>query len=86
MTPEEIKAKPKQLDDTVAHADSVESAADEYWDDYESERYCWDCGGRGWKITCIDDLCHGNDECIHGDPPTPCWTCNKDGERFDDCF
>lgn len=57
---------------------------DDYEDEYEGgERYCWDCGGRGWKITCIDDLCHGEDECIHGDPPTPCWTCNRKGEKED---
>lgn len=54
-------------------------------DGYEGdERYCWSCGGRGWKITCIDDLCHGNDECIHGDAPTPCRECNPKGDRFDD--
>lgn len=47
------------------------------------EHYCWDCGGRGWKITCPDDLCHGNDVCIHSDPPTPCWTCNRKGENED---
>lgn len=46
------------------------------------ERYCWDCGGRGWKITCPDDLCHGQ-ECIHGDPPMRCWMCNRDGELED---
>ena len=60
---------------------------DQDWEDYQDydggERYCWDCGGRGWKITCIDDLCHGQDVCIH-DPPTPCRTCNPKGDRFDD--
>lgn len=66
----------------------VETALPEdYFDEYEEydrgERYCWDCGGRGWKITCPDDLCHGEDECIHGDPPTRCWTCNRDGSRED---
>lgn len=56
-----------------------------YEDDEEEtgERYCWDCGGRGWKITCIDDLCHGRDECIHGDSPKRCWTCNRDGMKED---
>jgi len=43
------------------------------------ENYCWDCGGRGWKITCPDDLCHGQDECIHGDPP---WTDRPAKEEF----
>ena len=66
------------------HSTAPEWADDPYDEDYdESDRGCWDCGGRGWKITCIDDLCHGEDECIHGDPPTRCWTCNKDGKRED---
>lgn len=52
-------------------------------EDYVSERYCWDCGGRGWKITCPDDLCHGQDECIHGDRAARCWTCNRDGSKED---
>lgn len=40
---------------------------------------CYECGGRGWVVRCIDDLCHGQDECIHGDPPSPCYTCNSKG-------
>jgi len=57
---------------------------DGYDEEYDGgERCCWDCGGRGWKITCIDDLCHGQYKCIHGDPPTPCRTCNRDGSRED---
>lgn len=62
-----------------------EPAFEDYDGDYEGgERYCWSRGGRGWKITCPDDLCHGQDECIHGDPPTPCFECNRKGDRFDD--
>jgi len=44
---------------------------------------CYECGGRGWVVRCIDDLCHGQDECIHGDPPEPCRTCNPKGEKED---
>lgn len=47
------------------------------------ERSCYACGGRGWEVTCIDDLCHGQDECIHGYPPTPCRVCNPKGELED---
>lgn len=47
------------------------------------ERYCWACDGRGWIVRCPDDLCHGQDECIHGDPPSPCWECNRNGEQED---
>lgn len=60
---------------------------EEYFDDFDEydggERYCYDCGGRGWKITCPDDLCHGQDECIHGDDPIPCRTCNPKGDLDD---
>lgn len=42
---------------------------------------CYNCGGRGYFVDCIDDLCHGGDECIHGDPPSPCRACNPKGEK-----
>lgn len=42
---------------------------------------CWRCGGAGWEITCIDDLCHGAGECMHGDGEEPCPVCNKDGSK-----
>jgi hypothetical protein len=45
----------------------------------ESDDGCFNCGGWGWQVTCIDDMCHGQDECIHGDPPRPCRYCNADG-------
>jgi hypothetical protein len=60
-----------------------DSEFDEPPDWYQDEPCCYDCGGRGWKIVCCDDLCHGMDECIHGDPPVPCQTCNPKGERED---
>jgi hypothetical protein len=36
------------------------------------ERPCGRCGGRGYVITCIDDLCRNSDECIHGDGEELC--------------
>ena len=60
------------------HDDLYGSADDDF---YGSG--CYQCGGRGWMVTCIDDLCHGQDFCIHGDPPTPCPSCNSKGERED---
>lgn len=44
---------------------------------------CNECGGRGWIVRCPDDLCHGQDECIHGDPPSPCRQCNPKGTLED---
>ena len=61
----------------------IDDGYEEYDGGEYDELYCWDCGGRGWKITCIDDMCHGQDECIHGDPLRPCWTCNRDGSKED---
>jgi hypothetical protein len=53
-------------------------------EDYDPSLGCYECGGRGWKVVCIDDLCHGQDVCIHGDPPVPCRNCNPKGERYDE--
>jgi hypothetical protein len=55
-------------------------------DDGYDNSGCYECGGRGYFVDCIDDLCHGGDECIHGDPPRPCRTCNPKGEREDAYF
>lgn len=55
-------------------------------DGYGTEPYCITCGGRRWRVTCIDDLCYGEEECIHGDPPTPCPDCNPKGELEDALF
>ena len=55
---------------------------DEDWGEYESPG-CYECGGRGYMVRCIDDLCHGQDECIHSDPATPCHVCNRNGEKED---
>lgn len=52
------------------------------FDDYDNSG-CRECGGRGWVVRCIDDMCHGQDECIHGDPPVRCSLCNRDGKRED---
>ncbi len=62
-----------------------EDDREEEYDDYEpsDNSGCYECGGRGYVVRCIDDLCYGQDECIHGDPPKPCRVCNKDGNRED---
>jgi hypothetical protein len=39
---------------------------------------CWGCGGEGNQIRCVDDLCHGQDWCMHGDN-YPCRQCGGDG-------
>lgn len=59
--------------ETDANPRSPASAgsATEDWDD----EGCYRCGGKGYIVTCIDDLCRGQDECIHGDGEQPCPAC-----------
>lgn len=52
-------------------------------DNEEPMSGCYACGGRHYVVDCIDDICHGQDDCIHGDPPTPCRVCNRDGALED---
>jgi hypothetical protein len=33
---------------------------------------CNGCDGGGTKVTCIDDMCRGVGECIHGDGEEDC--------------
>lgn len=40
---------------------------------------CGRCFGEGRIITCIDDLCRGAGECMHGDGEVPCPDCDGDG-------
>lgn len=40
---------------------------------------CDYCRGEGVVVTCIDDLCAGEDECIHGDGYGPCPECRGRG-------
>lgn len=55
---------------------------DEYdADDFDLDGgYCDECGGEGWIVTCVDDICHGLGYCIHGDGMQICG-CN-DGDKF----
>lgn len=43
------------------------------WIDDEGD--CQECGGEGWFVTCIDDMCRGLGYCIHGDGMRMC-RCN----------
>lgn len=46
-------------------------------DDYE---YCDACDENGFYVTCLDDLCHSGDGCIHGDGEVLCPYCNGRGK------
>lgn len=36
---------------------------------------CLRCNGTGEVVTCPDDMCFGQEECIHGDGYSDCPTC-----------
>ena len=48
-------------------------------DDWSGPVTCPTCGGEGFVITCIDDMCRGCGECIHGDGEDICPECDGDG-------
>jgi len=41
---------------------------------------CWKCYGEGFIVICIDDICRGSGECMHGDGEILCPDCKGDGE------
>lgn len=43
------------------------------WEEYGDG--CNTCGGAGFIVVCIDDMCRGCGECIHGDGEIPCPEC-----------
>jgi hypothetical protein len=53
--------------------------SDEYYDYEEGEPVCLRCEGDGELMICIDDMCHGSGECIHGDGYQTCPDCKGTG-------
>ena len=45
---------------------------------------CYECYGLGYIINCMDDLCHGRDECMHGDNVT-CRECDGEVGYYTHC-
>jgi hypothetical protein len=54
--------------------DDPDIEADDHDFDYD-EGGCVTCGGEGVVVVCIDDMCHGAGECLHGDGMAICPTC-----------
>ena len=53
------------------------------WETYDHDDgppVCQRCGGEGEIMVCIDDICHGLGECIHGDGYATCPNCKGSGE------
>lgn len=45
----------------------------------DGDNTCDRCQGAGEIMVCIDDLCHGAGECMHGDGMAVCPTCKGKG-------
>lgn len=45
-----------------------------FWHDDEG-LYCFRCDNKGTIIVCVDDLCRGAGECMHGDGEIICPDC-----------
>lgn len=63
---------------TTRIAPSSEDDDDNYF--HEGPYCCQRCQGEGVIVTCIDDLCYGNDYCIHGDGYGTCPDCKGVGQ------
>lgn len=55
-----------------------------YADGGEAEEHhepasCWKCGGEGFEVVCMDDLCRGAGCCMHGDGHQMCPECDGEG-------
>jgi hypothetical protein len=58
--------------------DFDEDEQDDREDGYPYEDGCNTCGGAGFIVVCIDDMCRGVGECMHGDGERPCPQCGGD--------
>jgi hypothetical protein len=50
----------------------------EYSDEFDG---CSRCDGSGVILVCMDDMCHGAGECMHGDGEIACPQCGGEGSR-----
>lgn len=57
----------------------MEYDEDDEYDELHDPVPCWKCGGEGFEIICVDDLCHGAGHCMHGDGEAMCPLCKGDG-------
>jgi len=48
---------------------------DGYWDGADDDGYCYRCDNAGFIIVCVDDMCRGAGECMHGDGEIVCPEC-----------
>jgi hypothetical protein len=47
---------------------------------------CNTCWGEGFIVVCVDDMCRGAGECMHGDGEIVCPECHGDPDGPDDGY
>ena len=47
------------------------------------DQECYRCYGKGWILSCIDDICHGLGYCMHGDGFMDCPECGGEWDLTD---
>jgi hypothetical protein len=75
LYPDEAKTVELMIQCQIARGMGAYDRDEDDYGDSGGERYCYTCDGKGYIVACIDDLCHGQEECIHGDPPVTCPDC-----------
>lgn len=62
----------------IGYYDDEQEIDERDHEDFHEPVTCWNCGGQGTTVDCCDDLCHGQDWCMHGDNPM-CRECSGEG-------
>lgn len=60
---------------------ATEPRDDDEYGDYDAgddDGYCQRCDNQGFIVICIDDMCRGAGECMHGDGEIVCPDCKGD--------
>lgn len=74
-----------RCDQPATVSNLCQACFDAEWENDHDDEYdgdgCYLCGGAGFIITCIDDMCHGTGSCMHGDGEDDCPVCNQDGDK-----
>lgn len=47
--------------------------------EHENEVECFECNGKRFISVCLNDLCQGDEGCVHGDGNRSCLTCGGAG-------
>ena len=59
----------------IMRGDFDEDEDPDFEPEWETDEGCSRCGGQGFIVVCIDDMCRGAGECMHGDGEIVCPDC-----------